>query len=88
MIVNDPEYSRSRSRGLVALALALALIGCRGSANDDSSTNDESQNNAPPAVERPATTGQVAELTGFAALREQFNKDQGKIRMLVLLEPG
>jgi hypothetical protein len=60
---------------LVGLAIAVSASGCGGSG----STSGESA--------APTRNGSVVELKDIQPLREQFEQDAGKARVLMLLAP-
>jgi hypothetical protein len=61
------------------LAIVVALIG--GSACAGASTTD------PPADERPTRPASVRELSSIDTLRDQFERDAGRTRLILLISP-
>ena len=60
--------------GLVGLVIALGASGCGGSGSTSESA-------------APTRNGSVVELKDIQPLREQFEQDAGKARVLMLLAP-
>lgn len=75
-LMNPPRSIRIRTRvalfGFLA-ALVLVFSACASSGR--------------PEIETTPRTSKVAELGGVSDLRERFNEDSGKVRLILLVSP-
>lgn len=73
--------------GLTSLLIsAAALVGCGAEANEVPLAAASSINIAE-HTQQQVRAAQVAEIGGEATLRAAFNKDKGKVRLLMILSP-
>ena len=81
-----------RLRALPALlalgSLLCAAASCRDDKRADAPAGERAQPTSPSAAATDWKPRPLATLASFDELRALFNADQGKARMVVLLEPG
>ena len=78
---------------VVVMVSTLVLVGCGGGSDEGSGRAGPEDNNIPAeepsfaAGDPPAPSPSLRDLAGLAELREIFNGDAGRPRLILLLSP-